>query len=78
METIELSNNSRSIPSNEISQPELMSERSRTGQGTKKKILMIFALTLSLMIVLFIGVSLIFKIYPTPWNNAFSLGMCVT
>ena len=40
METIELSN-VRSIRSNEISQQELTSQRSRTSHGSEKKIMMI-------------------------------------
>lgn len=73
METIELSN-VRSIRSNEISQQELTSQRSRTSQGLGKKIMMISVLTLSLLVVLFIGVNGLLKIYPTSWNNASSTG----
>ena len=73
METIELSN-VRSIRSNEISQQELTSQRSRTSHGLGKKIMMISVLTLSLLVVLFIGVNGLLKIYPTSLNNASSTG----
>lgn len=77
METIELSN-FRSIRSSETSQQEHimlhMSERSRTSHGLGKKIMKISVLTLSLLVVIFIGVNELLKIYPTSWKNGFSLG----
>ena len=73
METIELSN-FRSIRSSEMSPQELTSQRSRTSHGLGKKIMMISVLTLLLLVVLFIGVNGLLKIYPTSWNNAFSTG----
>ena len=73
METIELSN-FRSIRSSEISPQEHTSQRSRTSHGLGKKIMMTSVLTLSLLVVLFIGVNGLLKIYPTSWNNASSIG----
>ena len=73
METIELSN-FRSIRSNENSQQGLTSQRSRTSHGLGKKIMITSVLTLSLLVVLFIGFNGLLKIYPTSWNNAFSTG----
>ena len=80
METIELSNYFPSTRSREISQPEVrperIAERSRTTRDQQKKIMVIIASTLSLMIVLFLAVNWIFKLeyLPMQWNSAFSLG----
>ena len=74
METIELSTNFRSIRSNENSQHEPISGISRSSHGLRKKIITISVLTLSLIVVLFIGVSWVLKIHPTPWNNELDIG----
>lgn len=74
METIELSSNFRSIRSNENSRQEPMSGIQRSSHGLGKKIIMISVLTLSLIVVLFIGVSWVLKIHPTPWTTAFDIG----
>ena len=74
METIELSSNFRSIRSNENSQQEPVSGMSRSSYGLGKKIIMISVLTISLIAVLFIGLSWALKIHPTPWTTAFDIG----